>query len=160
MKPGRGLPRRHTAGLTVIEVLIAAVILGIGLVGVGSMVTYGVISHHKSQNYTVAAARATEELERIREATYGGAVVGTDLFPSAAGYTIVNGTQVSFTVSDLTSGVGLITVADDSEALATNPSTGLPYSNLKRVTVAIGWGGSRYLRGTYTATTLIANRPT
>lgn len=157
---GFGRASRIQSGMTIIEVLLATVILGIGLIGVGSMVTYGVISHQKSQNYTVASARATEELERIREATYTGAVIEATLFPSSAGYTIVNSTQVSFPISDLTGGVGLITLADDSEATATNPSTGLPYSNLKRATVAIGWSGSRYLRGAYTATTLIANRPT
>jgi len=152
----RGRGRR--AGVTIIEVLAAAVILGVGLVGVGSMVTYATISHQKSVNYTVAADRASQELERMREATYTGAVVNTSLFPSPD-YTIVNGTQVTFPVSDLKNGAGTITLDEDAEAKVTNPSTGLPYSNLKIATVQITWSGGRFQGGSYKAVTLVANRP-
>ena len=146
------------AGVTIIEVLATAIILAIGLVGVGSMVTYGVLSHHKSVNYTIAAERATKEMERIREAGYLGTTASTALFPDDQ-YTIENGSQVSFEMPDLTSGSGVITISDDPDAQAVNPGTGLPYSNLKQVRVEIFWGGSRYLRGSYEAVTLIANRP-
>jgi len=149
---------RRSAGVTIIEVLATAIILAIGLVGVGSMVTYGVVSHRKSVNYTIAAERATKELERIREAGYLGATISTALFP-ADEYTIENGTQASFEMADLASGTGVITIADDPAAQATNPATGQPYSNLKRVSVQISWGGNRYLHGSYEAVTLIANRP-
>jgi Tfp pilus assembly protein PilV len=152
----RGRGRR--AGVTIIEVLAAAVVLGVGLVGVGSMVTYATISHQKSVNYTVASDRASQELERIREATYTGALVNTALFP-APSYTILNGTQVSFAVSDLKNGAGTITLDDDVQAKVINPNTGLPYSNLKIATVTITWSGGHFQGGTYTAATLIANRP-
>ena len=154
MQRGRG----RRAGVTILEVLAAAVILGVGLVGVGSMVTYATVSHQKSVNYTVASDRASQEIERIREAGYVGAVVGTGLFP-VSDYTILSGTQVSFAESALKDGLGLITLNEDTEATATNPSTGLPYANLRMATVQISWGGSRFTGGSYTATTLIANRP-
>jgi Tfp pilus assembly protein PilV len=150
--------RRRRAGVTIIEVLAAAVILGVGLVGVGSMVTYATISHQKAVNYTIASDRASQELERIREATYTGAVVGTALFPSSD-YHIVNGTQVTFAVSDLKNGTGTITLDEDAQAKVNNPSTGLPYSNLKVATVTITWSGGHFQGGSYTAATLIANRP-
>jgi type II secretory pathway pseudopilin PulG len=150
--------RGPRAGITILEVLAAAVILGVGLVGVGSMVTYATVSHQKSVNYTVATDRASQEIERIREAGYVGAVVGTNLFP-ASEYTILNGTQVSFTVPELKQGAGVITLDEDPEAKVTNPSTGLPYANLRVVTVRITWSGGRFAGGSYTATTLIANRP-
>ena len=164
---GRRLQVRnvHTAplalskrGITLLEVLFAAVILAVGLVGVSSMVTYGTVSHAKSVNYTIAAERATEEIERIREGGYLGAVVGTGLFPTSR-YTIVDPTHVRFTLSDLKDGVGVITLGEDNEAQATNPATGQPYLNMKRVTVVIAWGGSRMLGGSYRAVTLVANRP-
>jgi Tfp pilus assembly protein PilV len=145
-------------GITLLEVLIAAVILAVGLVGVGSMVTYGAVSHAKAVNYTIAAARATEEMERIREAGYLGAQVTTGLFPTPR-YTIVDSTHVGFGVSDLRNGVGVIALGEDNEAQATNPATGQPYLNMTRVTVVIAWGGSRMLRGSYRAATLVANRP-
>ncbi len=145
-------------GVTLIEVLVASVILGIGLVGVGSVVTYGVVSHRKSVNYTVAAERAVREMERIREAGYLGAEVNETLFPATT-YTILSSTQVQFAVPELSNGVGYITVDEDSEAEATNPSTGQPYSNLKRVRVELFWTGGGALSGSYSLSTLIANRP-
>jgi len=171
-RPNRPEPRRRVrraearprlrpkgeAGFTLIEVLITTVILGIGLVGVGSMVTYGVVSHRKSVNYTVAAARAIQEMERIRDAGFLGANVGTDLFPYPT-YQILNASQVGFTPSGLKDGQGVITIAEDSQAQVTDPDTGLPYGNMKAVSVSISWGGARILSGSYTAATLIANRP-
>lgn len=150
--------QRRRRGVTIIEVLVASAVLGIGLVGVGSLVTYGVISHRKSVNYTVASARAVKELERVREAGYGAAIVDTTLFPSPE-YTILSGTQAQFSVADLEGGFGYVTIEDDAEALETNPDTGQPYSNLKKVTVQVFWSGSRNLSGSYTVSTLIANRP-
>jgi Tfp pilus assembly protein PilV len=145
--------------VTIIEVLVASAILAIGLVGVGSLVTYGVVSHRKSVNYTIAEARAVKELERVRDAKYVGAVVNSTLFPSSE-YTILNSTQARFTVSELKNGYGIITITDDAQAQQTNPATGQPYSNLKKVKVEIHWtGGGRNLGGYYNAATLIANRP-
>jgi Tfp pilus assembly protein PilV len=145
--------------VTIIEVLVASAILAIGLVGVGSIVTCGVISHRKSLNHTVAEARAVKEMERVRDARYVGAVVNSTLFPSTD-YTILNSTQARFTVSELKSGYGIITITDDVQAQQTNPATGQPYSNLKKVKVEIHWtGGGSSLRGSYDAATLIANRP-
>lgn len=157
---GRVAPHRlgRGAGVTIIEVLATAALLGIGLVGVGAMVTYGVIAHKKSVNYTIAAARASQELERIRQAGYVGAEIDESLFPSP-GYTILDSTRVGFSLPDLREGAGTITIIEDPESLATNPDTGLPYANLKQVQVSISWGGGRTLRGSYQAATLIANRP-
>ncbi len=154
----RSRSRHRQAGVTILEVLAAAAILGIGLVGVGGMVTYGVISHRKSVNYTIAAARATQEIERIRDAGYLGAEVDTSLFPSPT-YTIAGANQATFAVADLANGQGTITITDDTEAQAVDPDTGFPYSNLKLLQVSISWGGSRNLRGSYDVATLIANRP-
>ena len=155
--------RRHglgsQAGVTLIEVLAATIILGIGLVGVGAMMTNGSIAHDKAATYTIAAARASEELERIREAGYLGAQINTLLFPSAAGYAIQSATRVTFPVTDLKSGAGAITLVEDTEAQATNPSTGQPYSNLKRITVDITWAGGHSVQGSYQVVTLLANRP-
>jgi Tfp pilus assembly protein PilV len=139
-------------------VLVASIVLGIGLVGVGSLVTYGVVSHRKSVNYTVAAARAVKEMERVRDARYAGAAVNATLFPSPD-YTIVNATQARFTVSELSNGYGLVTIQDDVEAQQTNPATGQPYSNLKKLRVELFWSGGHNLAGSYGVSTLIANRP-
>jgi prepilin-type N-terminal cleavage/methylation domain-containing protein len=151
-------PARSCGGFTLIEVLVAAVILAIGLVGVASMVYYGVLSHQKSAHYTIAGQRAMQEMERIRDASYVGAVVDLTLFPSPS-YQIVDSSTARFSVPELTNGQGTITIAEDTEAQAINPATGQPYQNMKRVTVTITWGGSRRSSGAYNLATLIANRP-
>ena len=146
------------AGFTLIEVLVAAVILSIGLVGVSSMVYCGVLSHQKSANYTIAGERAMHEMERVRDGGYLGAVVDALHFPSPT-YTILSSSTAGFSVADLPSGTGTITIAEDNEAQAINPLTGLPYQNMKRVTITITWGGSYRSNGAYTLATLISNRP-
>jgi len=148
----------HCAGFTIIEVLVAAMILSIGLVGVSSMIYFGVISHQKSAHYTIAGERAVQEMERIRDAGYLGAVVDTWHFPSSI-YQIVDAHTVRFSVADLPSATGTITINEDTEAQAINPDTGQPYENMKRVTVTVAWGGSRRVSGVYNVATLITNRP-
>jgi len=149
---------RACAGFTLIEVLVAAMLLSIGLVGVSSMVYYGVLSHQKSANYTIAAQKAMQEIERIRDGGYLGATVDPTRFPYPA-YHTVDSSTVRFGVSELTGGQGTITIAEDSEAMATNPGTGQPYLNMKQVNVMIAWGGSSSLGGSYSLATLISNRP-
>jgi prepilin-type N-terminal cleavage/methylation domain-containing protein len=155
--PGGGVARRRR-GFTLLEVLAATLVLGLGLVGVGSMVTYSVVSHEKSVNYTLAAERASAEVERVREAGYLGAKVTTDLFPAPA-YTLASATKVTFTVAELKGGQGSITIDEDAQAKATDPNTGSAYNNMKLVQVAITWTGSRNLSGSYQTATLVANRP-
>lgn len=146
------------AGVTLIELLIASVVIGIGLAGVGSIVTYGVLSHRKAVEYTIAAARATKEIEQVRRAGYLGAVVDESLFPADT-YTIISATQVSFAVDELNDGLGYVTVGDDTEAQATDPDTGEPYGNMKQILVQIFWDRPGGRRDCYSAATLIANRP-
>ena len=146
-------------GMTLIEVLVAVVILAIGLIGTSSMMTYAVISHDSAAAYTVAAERATQEIERIRDSGYHGATVGTNLFPTS-NYNLLSTTQVEFTCFELKDGHGVITLDIDSEANQTDPGTGEPYSNLKRIDVQIWWNGKSGSTLSYNASTLVANRPT
>lgn len=153
----RALPR-GTAGFTLIEVLVAAMILAIGLVGVSSMVYYGVLSHEKSANYTIAAQKASQEMERIRDAGYLGAVVDSLHFPDPK-YQIVDSSTVNFSLPELSGGQGTLSITEDTEAQVTNPDTGQPYLNMKQVVVTVSWGGSHRSSGSYSLATLITNRP-
>jgi prepilin-type N-terminal cleavage/methylation domain-containing protein len=148
----------RSGGFTLIEVLVAAMILAIGLVGVSSMVYYGVQSHRKSANYTIASQKAMQEMERLRDAGYLGAVVDIARFPYPT-YQIVNASTVRFAIPELPGGQGTITLVEDPEALSINPNTGQPYLNMKRISVVVNWGGSHKLSGSYSLATLLSNRP-
>ena len=69
--------RRSQAGVTLIEALIAGVILAIGILGVVSLITMSKVSQHQAIQRTRAVALADNILERIRRnpaglATYNG----------------------------------------------------------------------------------------
>jgi prepilin-type N-terminal cleavage/methylation domain-containing protein len=145
-------------GLSLPEMLMAAILLGIGLTGVGGMFTAGVISNQKAANITAAVHRAGQEVERIRDAGYFGATISSTNFPSPR-YTVISATRVGFPVDTLKDGYGYIDLDTDSEAKVIDPATGLIISNLKKLQVSISWGGGRPVRGDYSITTLIANRP-
>jgi prepilin-type N-terminal cleavage/methylation domain-containing protein len=154
----KAVKMKNKQGLTLIELLVTAVLLGIGLVGVAGMFTAGVVSSTKASNITVAAHRANLEIERVRDAGYLGAVADVAHFPSPT-YTVVSSHRATFTVPELRNGSGYIDIYPDSAAQLTNPATGLPYENLKRLRIVISWGGGHHVAGNYTVVTLIANRP-
>ena len=149
---------KNRKGLSLIELLMVSLLLGIGLTGVGGMFTAGVISNRKAANMTVAAHRAAQETERLRDAGFLGAVVDYDHFPYPR-YYVMSPTEVYFHVDELPNGTGFIYLDLDPEAKVTDPATGLYVGNLTRARIVITWGGARAVRGTYSISTLLANRP-
>ncbi len=53
---GGGRLSSSRSGFTIIEVMVTIAVLSIGLVAVGSMITYGTIAHSDAQNLTVASS--------------------------------------------------------------------------------------------------------
>ncbi len=149
---------RNKKGLTLLELLMTTLLLGIGLTGVGGMFTAGVVSSRKAAYITTAAHRANKEIERIRDGGFLGAQVDYIHFPYPDYYG-ASGNRAYFNVSELPGGTGQVEVDMDPEAQVVNPDTGLYVDNLKKVRVLISWGGARNLRGSYSVSTLLANRP-
>jgi len=148
----------NNKGLSVLELLMVTLLLGIGLTGVAGMFTAGVISNRKAAHVTTAANRAAQEMERLRDGGFLGAVVDYDHFPYL-NYCILSSTRAGFLVEELPQGYGTIDIDLDPEAQVIDPNTGLYVGNMKRVRVVINWGGARPVRGSYSVTTLLANRP-
>jgi len=145
-----GSQRHGCHAVTIPELLVMVVILAIGFVGVAGMFVAGYTSAKKASNYTIAANRVTQEIERMRDAGFLGAVIDSYHFPSPR-YQIVSSTRATFAVPELKNGQGSVTIGLDSEAQILD--------NLKRVNVTITWGGGKQMSGTYSITTLVANRP-
>ena len=59
--------KKNNRGLTLVELLVTALLLGIGLAGIAGMFTFGVVSNRKAANMTAAANRANQEIERLKD---------------------------------------------------------------------------------------------
>ena len=150
-------PRRAASGFTLIELLVTITLLAIGLVALSTLFVAGIVSDMKAERIQVASNRVRQELERMRSAGYSGALIHTDIFKPADGYSIaqqnpdLTGT-VSFTEPLLPASTGTIDIGYYDSGAGT-------YPNLKRVAVTLSWGGGRRTQGTVRAGTLLANRP-
>ncbi|MBL7203976.1 MAG: prepilin-type N-terminal cleavage/methylation domain-containing protein [Desulfobacteraceae bacterium] len=111
----RNLPSdKKSGGFTLIEVLIAIVILSVGLLGMASL-TVGIINGNRfSNDLTTATTLAQDKMEDIRRAGYTSAVSETKAtHPSNSDYKRE------------------VTVTADS-----------PATDMKTVSVKIYWGGA------------------
>ena len=66
--------RKRTGGFTLIECMVAIVILAIGVIGVASMFTYASVSEKKAAYMAEARSIADEQIEGLR-AGGGGPVL-------------------------------------------------------------------------------------
>jgi len=124
------------SGLSLIELMVTIVILGIGIAAVAVMFVHGYRSQLNAHYTILATAAANETLEEMRSAGYNN--LDSEHFPTP------------FTIADVPRGVGTITMEQFPAPTSTN---------MKRVTVEISWQGGRTIHGATRAATLIANRP-
>jgi len=120
------------AGFTLIEMLVAILILTIGLLGTAGLTTQIVHGNFFSKNITSATVIAQTQLEAVQNKGYAGATTTT--FPSAA--TVSMG-GVSFSRTT--------TIADNS-----------PASNMKTIAVTVTWNESNNVARSVTLETILA----
>ena len=104
--------RRGENGFTVVEVLVAVVILAFVLTAVNALLVAGVTQAAVSKRATDAAAAAQQELETLRDLSYASIL-------SAPSKTVTVGTH-TYTVNR---------VVTDND----------PQPNMKRITVTVTW---------------------
>jgi prepilin-type N-terminal cleavage/methylation domain-containing protein len=148
---------RGRGGFTLLELLVVVVILGIGLTALSGVFVSALVSDMKGERLATATYRAQEELERIRGAEFGNALVDSTIFPSSEGYTIIQQNAnktgvVGFSVPGLPGAIGRITIAYYQSPVGI-------YPNLKDIRVTITWGGGRQAQSSVVLGTLLGNRP-
>jgi len=149
--------RSKTRGFSLVELLVATVILGLGLTSVSMLFVAGIVSGQKAERLSTAVNAVQQQMERLRSAGFSGCVVDPEIFTPDEGYSIIqaNGDGsgvIGFPATDLSNGQGTITIDFYN-------STSGYYPNLKQVTVALAWVGGGVTAGSVSMTGLIANRP-
>ena len=149
--------RSKSRGFSLVELLVATIILALGLTSVSMLFVAGIVSGQKAERLSTAVNAVQQQMERLRSAGFSGCVVDPEIFTSAEGYSIVqdngDGTGViGFSTSDLSNAQGTVSIA------LYNSASGY-YPNLKQVTVALAWVGGGVTAGSVSMTSLIANRP-
>jgi len=127
---------RRRAGLTLIELLVTATLLGIGLSAVSIMFIYAYQAQVHSHYVTAATDVARRYIEEMKAAGYNG--INETLFPP------------TFEVPELPGGIGTISY----EPYPTEAST-----SQYKAEVTVTWDGARGIAGSVTLTTVIALRP-
>ncbi len=123
--------RRRTGGFTLLEVLIAVVILSIGLLGLAGLQATGLKNNHSAYLRTQATTYAYDIIDRMR-ANRQTALAGN--YNIALGAAAPTGTSVA--EADLANWRSLITANLPAADSSANVNAG-------RVTVVVQWDDSR-----------------
>jgi type IV pilus assembly protein PilV len=112
---------QQNKAFSMIELLVAIVLLAISLLGVAGLLTSGLFTNSDSRNYTTAATLAERQLEQLK--------------------------QQGFT--NLTAGSYQNSQTIDSTTFVTNYTITDLNSNLKKLYVTVGWRGKSLSASTY-----------
>lgn len=145
--------RRRRRGMTLVEVLVAVLILSLALISLSQLYLAGMWTTQKARYLSIATKRAQSELERAQDLGLLTLRNGPseDSYPSAEYTYHEDGMGVSFQAPPLPNGTG--TVEWDYWPANT---PGNEY--LMKVTVNITWDGARRSRSRVTLSTLLTNR--
>ncbi len=127
-------PNRGRRGVSLIEMMVTVILLGIGLVGVSSMFVVGYRTQLHAHFASVATDIAARRVEQMKAAGFNG-IDGLTFPPS-------------FAVSEIPSGNGSITYAPYPD-----PSS----ENQYLVQVVVTWGGGPGIGGRVVLSSVISN---
>ena len=121
----RRSPARDRRGFSVVEVLVALAILGVGILGLANLFPLGSQNQMKDRLRTSAADLAQQKMEQLRIDLWSNSDLTDGTHPSASGETISNSGEGTF---------------HRRWIVATQAGS---FSDMKKVTVSVSWS---YLR--------------
>ena len=145
---------RRSRGLSLVELVVASVIVGVGMVGMCQLYLASMWTYQKAHYMAIATQRAQYELEKTRSVGFAALTPdnATSLVPgsyASGSYTaLTSGRGVQFTVADLPSGSGTITITKFRG-----------YNYLLLATIQITWGGMTKAQSPVSIITLISKAP-
>jgi type IV pilus assembly protein PilV len=118
-------PRDTQHGFTLLETLVALVVLSIGMLGMSRLTVSTVSVHTANARLAQASALLQDSMERIKQAGYASANPGTvtNNYGAMASYSTYDGTTFNYSIYKRVTSV-------------TAPS---PATNMKTVTVTVFW---------------------
>ena len=117
--------RHQQHGFTLIEMLIALVVLSIGMLGTSRLTVSTVSVHTATERLAKASALLQDSLERIKKSGYGSTNPGTvtDSYGSMSSYSTYGGTTFNYSTYNRVTSIAANT----------------PATNMKTVTVTVFW---------------------
>ena len=117
--------RHQQHGFTLIEMLIALVVLSIGMLGTSRLTVSTVSVHTATERLAKASALLQDSLERIKKSGYGSTNPGTvtDSYGSMSSYSTYGGTTFNYS----------------TYKRVTSIAANTPATNMKTVTVTVFW---------------------
>src|SRR6516162_9727339 len=82
-----GNRNQNQKGFSLIEMMIATMVLMIGVISVGSLVGYAISSNYSSKNNTIATAAAERQMEQLRSLSFNNLVDGGTTLDSSGSIT-------------------------------------------------------------------------
>jgi prepilin-type N-terminal cleavage/methylation domain-containing protein len=118
-------PRYHPHGFTLLETLVALVVLSIGMLGMSRLTVSTVSVHTANARLAQASALLQDSMERIKQAGYASANPGTvtNNYGALSSYSTYGGTTFDYSIYKRVTSVA-----------APSPAT-----NMKTVTVTVFW---------------------
>ena len=140
MEEGNEVRNRNEEGFSLIEMMIASLVLLIGLISVASLIGYSISSNSSSKNNTTATAAAEGQMEQLRSLEFDSLVDG--------GSTLNSSGSITFTGSPV-SGYSTTVSLTDSDQIGKTVSYDVRWNvttinGLKKVTVAAQRSGGTF----------------
>ena len=134
------LRNRNEAGFSLIEMMMASLVLLIGVISVASLIGYSISSNFSSKNNTIATAVAERQMEQLRSLAFAGLVDG--------GSTLNSSGNITFTGSPV-SGYSTAASLADSDQIGKTVSYDVRWNittvnGLKKITVAAQRSGGSF----------------
>jgi type IV pilus assembly protein PilV len=140
MEKDNQMRNRNEAGFSLIEMMIASLVLLVGVLSVASLIGYSISSNFSSKNNTVATAVAERQMEVLRSLAFASLPDG--------GSTLNSSGNITFTGSPV-SGYSITASLADSDQIGKTVSYDVRWNittvnGLKKITVAAQRSGGSF----------------